>query len=310
MFWIFALYAGFASIFTLGKAALAVSEPVFLVGSRMFCAGGLMLAFLAMTSSKRLSLSRKQFLCLLALGFFNIYLTNILEFWALQQLTSIKTCFFYSLTPFVVAFFSFWLLGEELTRRQWVGLAIGFIGFMPLLVYLESKEDVGIQLTESLTWEGWPELAMLGAVIATSYGWILLKQALSGHQLTPLVANSISMLIGGALALVHSLFSESWLPLPVTNVETFLTLSLAIMVISNFFCYNLYGLLLKRFSATFLSFAGFITPFFTAIYGYLFLGEIPTMTLCCSAAIVFVGLFLFYQEELRRGIVLRAEAAS
>jgi drug/metabolite transporter (DMT)-like permease len=67
-------------------------------------------------------------------------------------------------------------------------------------------------------------------------------------------------------------------------------------------CYNLYGYLLRRFSATFMSFAGLTTPLFTALFGWIFLGEVASPAFYLSFSILSVGLLLFYQEELKVAI--------
>lgn len=298
MLWICVLYAGFASVFTLGKTILSTSEPIFCIGSRMTLAGALILLYLLWYRPQSLKMNGRQWLCLGTLALSNIYITNALEFWALQHLTSIKTCFFYSLSPFIAALLSLLLFSERLSQRQMWGLCIGFFGFLPFLLSQENGEPFSMDIF----WMGWPEAAMLTAVFANAYGWILLKQAIQEHNIAPFVANGASMFLGGLMALAHSLFSESWDPIPVSDMTTFTILSLSIMIISNFFCFNLYGYLLKRYSATFLSFAGFMTPLFTALYGYLFLGETTGLVFYISIATVLLGLAMFYQEELRRGI--------
>lgn len=110
------------------------------------------------------------------------------------------------------------------------------------------------------------------------------------------------MLVGGLLATIHSYLTEAWNPIPVTETLPFLQGAIALMIVSNFVAYNLYGHLLKRFTATFISFAGFTTPIFTALFGVLFLQETITWPFALSSCIVFVGLFLFNQEELKEGI--------
>ena len=101
------------------------------------------------------------------------------------------------------------------------------------------------------------------------------------------------------MALLNSFMVESWDPIPVSAIGPFWECTLALIIVSNFICYNLYGYLLKRYSATFISFAGFVTPLFTALFGWYYLGETITASFYISAAIVFVGLFMFYQEELK-----------
>jgi drug/metabolite transporter (DMT)-like permease len=49
---------------------------------------------------------------------------------------------------------------------------------------------------------------------------------------------------------------------------------------------------------TFLSLCGFSTPFFTAIFSSVTMQEWPGKEFFISAPIVFLGLYLFYKEEL------------
>ena len=137
------------------------------------------------------------------------------------------------------------------------------------------------------------------AAASSVYGWILLKQLVNDNQLSPLTANGTSMLLGGVFALAHSFFVEEWSPFPVTDYSLFLECTLLLIIISNIICYNLYGALLKRYSATFLSFAGFTTPLFTALFGWMILGEVVTWPFFLSFLIVLLGLLKFEQGELR-----------
>src|SRR5262249_4027126 len=157
-------------------------------------------------------------------------------------LTSYKTCFIYSLSPFFAALISYFLLAEKMSARKWGGLLIGFVGFLPILLNETPEEQLGGQFLLF----SWPEIAVMGAALSSVYGWILLEQLVSQHQCSPVIANGLSMLIGGACALIHSLCVEEWQPLPMTNVSLFLESALALIVISNLICYNLYGHLLKR----------------------------------------------------------------
>lgn len=298
MFLVFVLYALFASVFTIAKVGLEYSSPFFLVGSRMALAGALMLAYQFYAHRSTFKIQRKHFYRVLLLAFFNIYLTNVMEFWGLQYLTSFKTCFIYSLSPFMAALFSYLLLSEQLTWKKWFGLLVGFCGFIPILLHQTSSEA----LTGQFWIFSWAEVAIIVAAISSSYGWIVLRQLVSEDGYAPLLINGCSMLIGGMLALGHSLATETWSPIPVTQFIPFLKCALLLILISNMMAYNLYGYLLKRFSGTFMSFAGFSTPLITALFGWLFLEEQVTQTFIASAVIVFFGLLVFYQEELKLGL--------
>lgn len=298
MLWVFVLYGLFASVFTIAKVGLAYSSPYFLVGSRMALAGMLMLGYQFIMHRDTFHIQRKHFKRVFLLAFFNIYLTNVMEFWGLQYLTSFKTCFIYSLSPFMAALFSYLILDEQLTWRKWTGLLIGFLGFIPILLHQTSSE----MAAGKFWFLSWAELAVITAAISSSYGWIVLRQLVSEDGYAPLLINGASMLIGGGLALTHSLLTEAWTPIPVTEYGPFLQCAVLLIIISNLMAYNLYGHLLKRFSGTFMSFAGFSTPLITALFGCLFLNEHITLTFLLSASVVFSGLLLFYQEELKLGV--------
>lgn len=302
MFYVILLYALFASVFTASKQALEYAPPFFLVGARMFLAAIFMLGFHALVQKQSISVKKGSWKKLLGLALFNIYLTNVFEFWGLQYLTSFKTCFIYSLSPFLSALLSYFIFSEVMTGKKWTGLLVGFLGFIPILLSKTSQEEMAGDL-----WIfSWAELAVIGACIASVYGWILLKQLVNDEGYSPFSANGLSMLIGGSFALVHSFCTEDWNPTPIRGaLVPFLQCTLFLILVSNCICYNLYGFLLKRFSATFMAFAGLTTPLFSALFGWVFHSEVPTASFYVSFLIVFSGLYLFYQEELSKAPVLQ-----
>ena len=288
------LYALFASVFTISKTALAVTEPFFLIGSRMLVAGIILVAYLLLIKKETIKINKQDWFQIILLAVLNIYMTNALEFWGLRYLTSFKTCFIYSLSPFASALISYFVFTEKMNFKKWMGLAIGFSGFLPIFFHhTQIEEQAGTFWAFS-----WAELSVVGAALTSVWGWIILKQLVSHRNLSFILVNGLSMIIGGLIALFHSALTETWEPLPVSDYAIFGLTAIALIIISNLICYNLYGSLLRRFSATFMSFAGFTTPLFTALFGWFFLGETIAPPFYLSAAIVFAGLTLFYHEEL------------
>lgn len=260
----------------------------------MGIAGLLMLGYLYFFKREELRLNKSDLFQFFLLGTFNIYVTNVCEFWGLKYLTAAKTCFLYSLSPFVSALLAYWMLKEKMTGKKWLGLMVGFIGFIPILLNQTSQEE----LTGRFWIFSWAELAVMTAAVSSVYGWIILSKLMKrGYH--PLLVNGISMVLGGSMTLVQSALFEKWDPVPVSDYSTFFMVCGFLMVVSNFICYNLYGFLLKRFTATFISFAGFTTPLITALMGWVFLGERVDYSFFLSAGIVFSGLTLFYFEELQ-----------
>lgn len=297
MFLVILLYALFASLFAFSKGTLDVSEPFFLIGSRMTFAGLLLLLHQFIWNRKGFKFKLEHSKYLFLLGFFCIYLTNVAEIWGIQHMVSAKACLIYSLSPFLAAAVAYLVLGETLNAKKWLGFSIGILGLIPTFM-ARTQSEIG---AGNLAFISYPEIALLIAVAGSVYGWTLLKKIIQEYEYTPIMANGISMTIGGVLALLHSYFSgESWNPIPVTDMGPFLQNTIWMCLISNIICYNLYGYLLKRYTATFMSFAGLVTPFFASLFGWFFLGETISWHFFAAIAIFSVGLTIFYNEELKR----------
>lgn len=299
VFLVFLLYALFASIFTIGKHALYYTEPFFLVGVRMLLAGVVLVGFSYFFHRDRFSLPRKLWRPLFWLAVFNVFFTNAFEFWGLKYLSSSKTCFIYSLSPFASAIISYFYFSEKITPIKFIGMCIGFAGFIPIFLTDSSSEDI----TSRFGFLSLAEISVLVAAISTVYGWIIMRDMVTKHGYPTFLANGISMFLGGVMSLATSFFVENWDPVPVRDWEQFILWLLAMTVISNFICYNLYGFLLKTFTATFMSFSGFSTPLFVSFFGWIFLNEFITWKFVFSVVVVFLGLSIFYREELRQGYV-------
>jgi drug/metabolite transporter (DMT)-like permease len=304
IFIVILMYATWSSVFSIGKMTLEHCPPLFLTASRMLLAGVILLAFMALKNRFSFKLTLKQFLSISILAVFSIYLTNAFEFWSLQHLTAAKTCFIYSLSPFFAALFSYLHFNEKMNGRKWLGMLVGFAGFVPVLAMQKGSNE----LLTSISFLSWPELAMMAAALCSVYGWVLLRLIVKDTTVSPMMANGVSMLIGGLLALGHSYFVESWaIPFAPTAFPAFLQGTLIMTLISNIICYNLYGLMLRRFTATFLSFMGLLSPIFASLNSWFFLGEAPSPTIFLSTGIVSIGLWLIYSAELRQGYIRPSE---
>ncbi len=302
------MYALWSSVFSLGKITLQYCPPLFLTGARMLLAGCLLLGFLAIFKRSSFRLNRTQVLSILIIAVFSIYLTNILEFWGLQYLSAAKTCFIYSLSPFFAALFSYLHFKEKMSPRKWIGLSIGFLGIIPVVLTQTGSEE----LLNAFSFFSWPTLAIMGAALFSIYGFVILRLTVKDQEISPLMANGSSMFIGGLLALGHSFLVEPWNPSPVLpqNVGGFVQGTLAMTLLFNIICYNLYGMMLKRFTATFLSFMGLLSPIFASLNALLFLGEPISWTIILSTGIVCSGLFIVYQAELKQGYIAKKVAAN
>lgn len=296
-----ALFALFASGFIVAKTALFYTTPMFLIGVRMFFAAILLLGFQALFMRQNFNFSKSAFKKMFLLALTHIYMTHVFEFWGLQFLTATKTCMIFSLSPYISSVMSYFMFGEKMTARKLIGLFIGCLGLIPILLTTDSGEK-GMGHISFLSW---PEIAVIVATISSVYGWSLVRQLVNEEKCHPLMANGMSMLMGAFLSFAHSFIMDTWNPLPVQTdgLSAFWLSCLYLVLVSSIVCYNLYGFLVKYYSVTLLSFAGLTTPLFAAFFEWLFLGESVGIAFFISTIILSVGLFIFYQEELRQGYV-------
>ena len=292
MFDIIALHALFGSSIPISKFLLRFVPPIFLTGIRMFLAGLLLVGFNLLRKKNLMGMSRQvwwQYLQIIVVG---VYLKYILRTWGLAYMPAVKMAFLLNIAPFVSAYFSYLAFKETLTRKQWLGIFVGILGSVPILITSSAAE---LKWGE-LFYISWPELAIIVGVMAHCYGLIISRTLVREHEHPVSLTNGVRMLGGGILALITAFFVE---PFHISDPEQFWGWLAILIVVSNIICHNLYLRLLKRYTVTFISFTDFLSPLFIALYSWAFLHEAITWHYFASGAIVLIGLYLFYVDELK-----------
>lgn len=290
--------------FSLGKIALLTSSPIFLTAFRMGFAGLLILLFLWIKKPSYLSFPKKYLIPLTFFSFLSVYLTNIFEFWGLQYVSAAKVCFLYSLSPFFSIILSYIHFREKITMQKTLGLAIALVALFPVLAFQSGEEN----LFNSLFLISWPELSIIGAAFCSTYGWVILRILVKDKELSPLIVNGVGMSIGALMAFLHSFLFDTWNPIPIEQGKFgafFLSVSMMTLV-SNLICYNLYSYLLKRLTATFLSFVGLLSPIFTSISSFIILGEAISWQIILSTFFMLLAMWMVYRSEIAQGYIKKA----
>ncbi len=290
MILLFLLYFLVAISFVVAKIALQFSPPIFLIGFRMTLSGILMLAYLFLFKKDKLKIKLSDLNLFFKTSLFHIYLAFLLEFWALQYLSSLETNLIYSTTPFITLLLSRVLLKSQISTKKIIGAIMGFMGLLPIFfsqtnLYLNSTFAVLV-----------PEIVMLFAVFSSAYAWFLVKELMNnGYDL--ILINGISMLLSGIGALITSYFLEKE-QLVMANWQLFYWV-IALIFISNICMYNLYAWLLRTYPLTLISFLGFLSPIFGAFIGRVVLFEKISWHYFFSFIIMLLSLYIFYRDELK-----------
>lgn len=315
MFLILLQYMLLATTFTLGRAAMDYAQPVFFVGVRMIIGGVLLLLYQYFFDRDRWRLDRQDRMLFLKMMFFHVAISFGCEFWALQYISPAKTGLLWNFSPFVTALLAYLCYNQVMTGKQWLGLTVGFVGLLPSLIPFSSEA--------TLSDFSYAEVVLCIAIFSGSYAWIIMKELVVGKNYTPIMVNGIAMLGGGLIDLFASFFVEKppyitllprfgahcstslaqlfcqWFSGPYAGLVLAFIYMILLIIIANIICFNLYGYLLRVYSPTFISFCGFTTPLFAALFDWLFRGEVVDSSFFISVAVVSVGLYLFYQDELK-----------
>ena len=291
-----------ASTFTFGKEALLYTTPLFLIGFRLSIAGVLFLATYYFYHRSWPKLSASDWFLLAQISFFPYFIGFVCEFSALDYMPSWKVAFMYGLSPVVAALLSYVACNERLTILKLTGLAICLVGFIPEIIIKAPLEG------SSIFYISFAEFLLFIAISAFVYGWILMRKMYRHSETSSLFINGAGMLGGGFFSLIGSLIqgifnynaANGYLFFPVTSWHFFMFAG-TLIIIGNIMCTTLYTLLLKRYTASLVTFNELITPLFAAFYGWLFLNETVSWFFFPSLLTILVGMYLFYIEEKRQG---------
>lgn len=293
MTFIILLQALFATSFPMGKYLLTFASPLFLSGARMLIAGGILLIYQYFQPLTAFKIKRKHIWIFAQIIVLGMYATYGLRLYALDVLPIWKVSFFYNLSPFLSALYAYLLFNERLSNKQWLGLSIGFIGMMPMLISRTPEEaTLGKFFYISIY-----ELFLIISVSLHCYSWLLIQKLVRHKKYDTSIVNGICMAMGGLLSLITSYMIEG--PAPMYDPASFCKGLLFMVFVSNILCHNIYAGLLKTYSATFMSFTSFLSPLFAALYGWAFFQETISWPFYLSIIIVLIGLYIFYQDELK-----------
>lgn len=304
MFLLILLNIIYGSMFVFTKIGLGLGQPVFMTGVRMMF-GGIVSLLIYGTLSYRwsdiYSITKKQWMLIACLSFTNIYLCNIFEVWGLQYLSIGKTAFIYNLTPFFSALFAYFLFSEYMTWQKWLGLSLGFIGFIPIFMEPSTLVDT----TTKIGIFSVADFYLLCAAILSILGWTIMRLLLKQRAFSPFLLNGISMTVGSLICFIHAVCFESQPFIQAGAMYNFIFIVVILAIFKHVIANNLNAYLLTKYTTTLIAFFSFTASLFAALFGVIFLGESISTYFVVSVICVFTGLMIYYQEELRQGYITK-----
>lgn len=288
-------FALFASAITTNKILLnAGFPPMLLIGSRMAISAiflGIYQQFLPAHFPKKQTREDWYYLMLLAAA--TSFIPGFFKAYALKEMISSKQALIVGLDPFITALYTHSMGREHISARTMSGITIGFTGVL-IIIFAQAPQETHLWHFGRFSL---PELAALSGVCLGRYGWLHIQSLVRSHRYAPIQMNTIIMTLAGIYAVAASWLSESW-QLPNTLFTThYAALFFYSLIIGNAFGLTMINTFLKKYRATFVSFAGLSIPLFVHLYGHWFIGEPLSLLFFISLSLMMIGLLIVYREE-------------
>ena len=268
----------FCTYFIWGSTYLAIrfaieSFPTFtMVGTRFTIAGAILYAVMRYFGSPNPTL--KEWRGAAIVGLLLPVLGNGTVTHVQHHISSSVVALSIATAPIWMAIFSsFW--GHKISRREWLGIAVGFVGIALLNLGGSFKGDAA------------SALLLMFAAASWSFGSVWGK-----HLPMPqgLMGAACQMLCGGIIALLLSVFfGETW-PAHISQ-KSWLAM-LFLVVLGSMVAYSAFQYLLKTVRPLVASSNTFVNPIVAFVVGIWLAGEAVTANEYVALAVILVGVYL------------------
>jgi len=265
-----------SSTFVIVKMGLESLGPLTIAGLR-YLIGSLVLApFLLLRRSSRAPVSKKLWPKLILIGISAYTIGNGALFWGLKYIPATTGSFLMSMIPLLVLFGGAILLKEIPTRWQILGVILSLFGsglFFSSGLMPGEPQGVVVLVIGLL---GIMAFSLLGRGIARD------------KELDTLRLTTLPLLIGGGVSLLLALAVEG---LPLITWRGFLIVSW-LAIINTAGGYMLYNHSLQELTALEMNMVMNLSPLFTALLGWILLGETLSLIQIIGILVVIGGVIL------------------
>jgi drug/metabolite transporter (DMT)-like permease len=229
-----------------------------------------------------MSISKDLWLRLILMGISAYTLGNGALFWGLKFIPATTGSFLLSLMPLLVLAGGALLLKEIPTRWQIFGVFISLLGSgLFFSTGLHPGEPKGMLIVS---------VGLIGILTFTLMGRSIARE----RRLDTLTLTTLPLVIGGMLTMLIALFVEG---VPQFNERSILVV-LWLAVVNTSLGYLLYNHSLRELTALEMNMIMNLTPFFTALLSWFFLGEKLGIIQILGMVIMIVGVILVQRARL------------
>lgn len=273
--------------FPVGKIGMAYAPPFFLMGIRYVLAGGLLALIVARKPQPR---GKMMWLQTAVIGLLQSAGVMGFAYYSMRWITSGESAIITCTSPLLVIVLGTLLTGAVYRRRQWLGVAIGFIG---------------VAFTFGLHMDLRPGtfLSFAGALCFAS-STLLIKRW--GHTFDMTVLAAYQMLAGGVVLLILSAIAEQ----PYFTVTAgSIAVLLWLVVMCSIVQFSAWFYLLRSGDPAKTSAFLFLVPLFGVLSSWLLLGEQVQWYVGVGGAFICAGIFLVNWEGKREPNLKMGEPA-
>lgn len=263
--------------FPVGKVGMAYATPFFLMGIRFVLAGGI----LAVIVWKKSRLIGWMWGKAALIGLFQSAGVMGCAYYSMHWITSGESSIITCTNPLLVIVLGTFLTGAKYRGRQWIGVALGFIGV--LITF-------GLQMN----FQAGTLIGFTGAIFFAA-STLLIKRWGVEFDMTVLAA--YQMLAGGiALFLLSAVTEHPYF----TFTSTSVTVVLWLVIMGSIVQFSLWFYLLRSGDPAKTSAFLFLVPVFGLLSSWLLLGEKVAWYVGLGGAFICVGIFLVNWEGKAR----------
>ncbi|HZG59868.1 MAG TPA: EamA family transporter [Anoxybacillus sp.] len=287
----------FGTTFLVIKIGLEAGwTPYFSAGFRFFIAGLLVVIYGVATKQFQIP-TKKNFIEFLITGLCMTGITFGTLYWAEQHIPSSFAALLSATGPFFVSLFHSRMEKVKITKAQFAGLALGFLG-----IGLITGPSLSVQF--NLFWLIACFVIIIGEsfyAFGTIYSKMVLKQGVS-----PLMLNGYQMLFGGLLLIILSFAFENpsfsgisysgWISL------------LYLIVIGSVLGHGLYYWLIKKTNPAFPSTWLYVSPFISLVLDIWIKKEVFHPLSIIGGIVIIAGVYFINSQTLREAFAKKPKS--